>query len=281
MSVPEFIYTVLLKPAPLKRLANGVIRALLPAELHYRGIQLALNPNDPVVSGALLFNVYENDEVDYFQCLLRPGMTVVDVGANIGLYTALAAAGIGPAGRVVALEPDPESFSYLQKTLALNGFTTVEPCAAAASSGTGTAQLFRNPDNRGDSRLYDDPLLANPLAIQTTTLDELLRAHGIRSVDILKMDVQGAEGLVLAGAAQILRDSPNLTIMMEFWPYGLARTGCNAREILHQLRADGFQLVDIGRKFQQLHSDHDFDELVARLQGRRYTNLVASKGSRA
>lgn len=165
MNIPEFIYTVLLKPTPLRAVANAVIRALLPAQLNYRGLRLALNPHDPVVSGALTFGLYETGEVRFFERILRPGLTVVDVGANIGLYTALAARAVGPAGRVIALEPEPETFGFLMQTIAANAFTNVEPHQLAASAAPGAARLFRNPDNRGDSRLYDDPLLKDSVAI--------------------------------------------------------------------------------------------------------------------
>ena len=278
MSISEFVYTVLLKPAPLRRLANGTIRALLPRELERRGVKLAINPTDPVISGALLFGVYENGELDLFETLLRPGMTVVDVGANIGLYTALAAKGVGPSGRVLALEPDPESFEFLRRTVALNVFENVEPIQFAASAATGNAELYRNPDNRGDSRLYADPLLGdNPLAVRTTTLDELLGSRSIRDVDVLKIDTQGAEGLVLAGAREMLANSPNLTILMEFWPYGLARTGSQADAVLGLLRGSGFRIFDSGTNFRQLDTDADFANLVARLHGRQYTNLLVSR----
>ena len=278
MSISEFVYTALLKPAPLRKLANGTIRALLPSELERRGVKLAINPTDPVISGALLFGVYENGELDLFEKLLRPGMTVVDVGANIGLYTALAAKGVGPTGRVLALEPDPESFAFLRRTIAENGFENVEPFQVAASAAAGDAELYSNPDNRGDSRLYADPLLGDkPLQVRTTTVDELLGSRNIRSVDVLKIDTQGAEGLVLAGARETLANSPNLTILMEFWPYGLARTGSRAEVLLALLRESGFQIFDGGAKFQRLETDADFTKLVARLQGRQYTNLLASR----
>ncbi len=278
MSISEFVYTALLKPAPLRKLANGTIRALLPSELERRGVKLAINPTDPVISGALLFGVYENGELDLFEKLLRPGMTVVDIGANIGLYTALAAKGVGPTGRVLALEPDPESFAFLRRTIAENGFENVEPFQVAASAAAGDAELYSNPDNRGDSRLYADPLLGDkPLQVRTTTVDELLGSRNLRSVDVLKIDTQGAEGLVLAGARETLANSPNLTILMEFWPYGLARTGSRADVLLALLRESGFQIFDGGAKFQRLETDADFTKLVARLQGRQYTNLLASR----
>ncbi len=272
MNIPEFIYTVLLKPAPLRAAANAVIRALLPAQLQYHGLRLALNPKDPVVSGALTFGLYETGEVKFFERILQPGLTVVDVGANIGLYTALAARAVGESGRVIALEPEPETFGFLQQTIAANGFQNVEPNRVAASAKPGAARLYRNPDNRGDSRLYDDPLLKDSVAIETTTLDALLAG---RAVDILKMDAQGAEGLVLAGAQEMLANSPHLTIVMEFWPYGLERTGYDALTLLKQLAAQNFRLWEATGA--ALQSVGDFEALIGRLQGRRYTNLIATR----
>lgn len=91
------------------------------------------------------------------------------------------------------------------------------------------------------------------------------------------MDVQGAEGLVLSGAADTLRRSPNLTVVLEFWPHGLSRTGHDARVLLENLRNAGFRIFDLGDKFRPIRTGADFDALVGRLQGRRYTNLVASR----
>ena len=277
MNAAHYVYTVLLRPAPLRAAANAVLRGLIPAELEYRGLRLALNPRDPVISGALRLGLYENDEVAWFEKLLRPGMTVIDAGANIGLYTALAARGVGPAGRVFALEPDPESFGYLLRTIAANGFSCVEPFRAAASSVAGTAQLHRNPHNRGDNRLYADPLLADPVAVETVRLDGLLAGRGIHSFHLLKMDVQGAEGLVLEGAGQLLANSPEATILMEFWPAGLSRTGFSARALLDRLLGDGFSLYEAAGALRPLRTASDCDSLVSRLPGPRYTSLIATR----
>lgn len=89
------------------------------------------------------------------------------------------------------------------------------------------------------------------------------------------MDAQGAEGLILAGANQTLANSPNLTIVMEFWPYGLARTGYDARTILNQLAARNFRLWEATG--QPLRTPVEFDTLINRLQCRRYANLIATR----
>ena len=277
MSLAEFVYTVVLSPPPLKKAANWLIRRMLPERLDHDGVILALNPRDPVISGALLFRVYENAELRTYGQLLQPGMVVVDVGANIGLYSAIAAKRVGSSGRVIALEPDPETFGFLKRTIQYNGFQNVELHQMAASAQAGTVPLFRNPDNRGDSRLYRDPMLKDSVDVTTVALDELLAQKGIQHVDVIKIDVQGAEGLVLAGARKILRRSPRLTLMMEFWPYGLKQTRQDAKTILEQLHADGFSLFEMTKDLRPLPSPSDWDQLIARNPGRQYTNLLARK----
>ena len=88
-----WIYTVLLKPAPIRALAQRVICRFIPEEMPVRGVSLVLNQDDAIVSGNLALGCYETYNLDIFESLLRPGMCVVDVGANIGLYSAVAAAG--------------------------------------------------------------------------------------------------------------------------------------------------------------------------------------------
>ena len=87
----EFVYCYLLRPWPLRQLTNWTIRKLLPKQVEIHGATVVLNPTDPVVSGALHFGVYEKAETRFFQSACRDGMTFLDVGANLGYYTALAA----------------------------------------------------------------------------------------------------------------------------------------------------------------------------------------------
>src|SRR5258706_10762753 len=141
MTIPEFIYAVLLRPKPLRKLSNALIRAALPSQIRRDGAIVILNPNDPVVSGALALRVYENTETRFFMNVCKPGMTFLDVGANIGIYTALALPRIGATGRVVALEPDRESFEYLRKTVTANHADNVTCVCKAAADHSGVMTL--------------------------------------------------------------------------------------------------------------------------------------------
>lgn len=270
MSVPEFIYTVLLRPPPLRRIANAALRRVVPPVLDIGGAKVVLNPRDPVVSGALALGVYENDEIDYFRRRFRAGMTFVDIGANAGLYTALALR--GGAARVLAVEPHAETFAYLGKTVAANAPQCpvyLENLAAGATGGE--MLLYSNPDNKGDNRLYPDPMLAASQPTRVESLDALCAKHGIDAIDFLKMDVQGAELLVLEGAQKILRASPQCLVMAEFWPEGLRRCGGDPAHYFELFASVGIRLKEmVGRELREV----DPARLIRETPGRRYRNLV-------
>lgn len=278
MSPSEFVYTVLLRPRPLRRLANAGIRAVLPETVSAGGARIALNPDDPVVCGALTLGVYEREEIAFFQKHFRPEMNFVDVGANVGLYTGMALATPGFSGAVLCVEPDTDSRRYLEQTIAANRpeRTRVAVCPFAASDRTGRTPFFRNPDNHGDNRLYAEPMLEPAGEVETRTLDSLCAEHGLGSIGFLKIDVQGAEGRVIAGARDILTASPRVVLMTEFWPHGLARCGTDPADYLRELDALGFSLYDAdGRLLEQ----GDRSGLIARTAGRKYINVFGFKGS--
>jgi SAM-dependent methyltransferase len=212
MSLAEFVYTTLLKPRPLRWAANAAIRFVLPRSVRRGDAEIVINPRDPVVSGALAFRVYENSEIAFMRRVCAVGDVVVDVGANVGLYTAIAGLAVGPGGHVVAVEPDPESLGYLARTIAANRLTNVTV-------------------------------------------------------------VQGFEGQVVAGLERTITGSPGLTMMMEFWPYGLSCAGADPIALLRRLASLGLARYEL-RPSGRIAPIGNEEELVRRLPGRKYTNLV-------
>ena len=281
MTLAEFVYTVLLKPRPLRRAANAAIRAALPRRVRVGDALVWLNPDDPVVSGALTFGVYERGEIAFFRSRFRADMTFVDVGANVGLYSALALSSPGFRGRVLALEPHRESRLYLHKTIQSNAapLATALVSELAASDRPGTLTLYQNPENKGDNRVYPDPLLEGGETIGADTLDNICRQHGISAVQFIKIDVQGAEANVVRGASGLLAASADCILMTEFWPYGLARCGADALAYLEMLRRLGFQLYELTGTSGVPTPVASPRALVERTHGRRYANLVGLKGT--
>jgi FkbM family methyltransferase len=136
--------------------------------------------------------------------ILRPGQVVFDVGANIGYYTLLASRQVGPSGRVVAFEPSPRNISYLHRHLALNHATNVMLVPAGCSDRNGLAAFDAGRDC-ATGHLLEPASHANGHRdlVPTVALDEIVRESGLVP-DVLKIDVEGAEMLVLEGAAHTI-----------------------------------------------------------------------------
>lgn len=171
------------------------------------------------------------------------GDTVIDIGAHIGLYTLIAAQ---RARLVVSMEPEPSNFSLLQRNILLNRFGNVIALKLAASDEVASRSLFsRVGENTGTYSLQKDwaswehrQQVSSPVSVECTTLDHVVSANGIASVDWLKVDVEGNEIQVLRGAKETLRMTSNLIIEV---------ASENARECMALLGEAGFRLVDTDR----------------------------------
>jgi FkbM family methyltransferase len=276
VTLPEFIYTVVLRPKPLRLLADAAICSAIPARKRIHGATVVLNPRDPVVSGALMLGVYEKPETAFFLEACHQGMTFLDIGANLGYYTALAIPRLG-SGRIIALEPDPENFEYLQRTVAANGNSNTICVAKGAAAENGSMTLFSSGSNRGDNRLYANEFPGTRTEVAVVTIDSLLVGLQVPQVNLIKIDVQGFEGHVLRGMEKTLRQPQRLVILMEFWPFGLRSAGSSPEEVLQRLEMAGLELFELTSKgtLIPLANKHD---IIARHPGRRYTNIVAYRG---
>ena len=192
---------------------------------------------------------YEPIETAIMLRYLNPGMTMIDIGANIGHYAMVAARVIGAAGKVVAFEPEPENYAALAANLKLNELvrTTAENLALGAAPGALT--LYRDDANRGGHSLAAANVqrAGAGTQVRVTTLDayaaEKLKG---RRIGFIKIDVQGAEAQVIQGAAGVLaRDKP--TILMEFWPHGIRGMGGDPMALVGDLLGLGYALQVIER----------------------------------
>jgi FkbM family methyltransferase len=276
-SAATYIYTVLLKPPPLRRLTQGVIKRLIPPVMNFRGASLALNQKDAIVSGSLALGFYETFVIDVIENLLRPGMTFLDVGANIGLYTALAARIVGPSGRVIAVEPGSSNCAVIKETVRLNAFSNVTIVEGAASDGGGRASLYLCDDNPADHRLHDRTGQRAKVEVETITLDALAAERGVRRADVIKIDTQGAEASVLAGMATLLNADPAPVITLEFWPWGLAQAGSDPRSLLDGIIAAGFSLYELDGDRREIIPRNDLAALVGLDLERQHINLLLCK----
>ncbi|HLJ16166.1 MAG TPA: FkbM family methyltransferase [Bryobacteraceae bacterium] len=277
MSIAEFVYTTVLRPRPLKAMANALIRQCIPDRLERNGAVTILNPRDPVISGALTFGVYEKAETAFFCSVCQPGMIFLDIGANVGYYTALASGRIGKQGKIIALEPDRENFQYLKRTVAANGAEHAVCIRKAAADRNGSTRLYISANNRGDHRLYANDLSGSSYEVEISTIDEILKEQGLDSVDLVKIDVQGYEGHVLRGMRETIRRSNRLILLTEFWPFGLRSAGTAPEDVLTELTESGMRLYELTGK-GRLVGLADPKGFIERHRGRRYANIVGVKG---
>ena len=177
-----------------------------------------------------------------FREVCGAGGTVVDVGANVGMYTLHAAAAVGPGGTVHAFEPTPHVADLLTDNVQLNGLreagiVTVHRCAVADQPGTAALAVYE--DNNGHNTLYPKQEGDPTVAVEVTTLDDALDgAH----VDVVKIDVEGAELRVLQGMDRVLAASPEVTVFCELASEHLLRSGSSAEEFLRRLEDLGWRV---------------------------------------
>ncbi|MBK9711206.1 MAG: FkbM family methyltransferase [Kouleothrix sp.] len=180
---------------------------------------------------------YEPHVSRAIDALLRPGMVVVDVGANIGYYTLLAATRVGPAGKVIAFEPGESSCDLLRMSLRANRLDNVQLHAYAVADAAGTVGFGMDDSNGRISR--DDPL-RSPYQVPAVALDSFLKDEP--RVDLIKMDIEGAEGRALRGMRDLVRRH-RPTIFSELSPRGLeVASGLTAPAYMDQLRGLGYDL---------------------------------------
>lgn len=171
-------------------------------------VELLADAADAAVTPGLRSGEYESHLTAAFERYCTPGMTVVDVGANLGYYSLLASKLVGESGRVIALEPNSENCRLLLSSLRLHGTGNVQLVPVAADTATGWAYYSTHVGSNGG--LIDDrDLLAHPgVVVPTFRLDDIVDGP----VGFLKMDVEGAEGRVVKGATRLIeRDRPVIT----------------------------------------------------------------------
>lgn len=222
-------------------------RALSPkraALIEINGNRFELLPWLYEYSPEFLAGAYEAGTTRVIKTLLRPGMRVIDCGAHVGWHTVLVAKAVGGAGRVYAFEPNSESYRALLRNLALNGYTNVLAIQKAVGDSSGQSTLYASKRRTGTDSLYDTGVGRGTL-VQTTTLDDFLETQGWPYIDLIKMDIEGAEPAALRGAKQFLQRQDRVNLILEFSPVNLRAAHVNPTQFLTALASLGFQLQAI------------------------------------
>lgn len=225
-----------------------------------RGFQTM--PDDPFwFRFELLMGRHEAETGAQIKRLLSTGMVFLDIGAHVGYYSRMASDIVGDSGRVVAFEPNPHNHAMLQRNVGARKNVTLQQVALAETEGTAELHDYLMMSASG-SLHYDETLRDVQLAttqrdvdfaprlddnftpktytVRTVPIDLIMRELGITEVDVVKMDIEGAEMGALRGMQETIAKSPNLALVMEYNPLGLKAFDNVPHEALQEALDMGF-----------------------------------------
>lgn len=256
-SVKRLIYRV----DPLARLIRRSLNRSLSTELHdttisggeLAGMKMALNLQ---TDKSFWLGTYENDLLDSLQRVITPGMTVYDVGANIGYVSLFLARLVGPAGHVYSFEPLPENLERLRRNVSLNGLEaaiTVVPMAVADRDRT-VEFLIAPSGSMGKvsgSGGYADGFVGT-ISIPATSLDQYVYDRNMPAPSVMKLDIEGGEVLALPGMKRVLETARPI-VFIELHGHDSARTAWDT------LTGAGYTLSQLNSPGRPLQSCEQLD----------------------
>ena len=204
---------------------------------------------------------YERDRLALLKQVLSPGMTFADVGSNKGDYALLAARLMADEGAILAFEPETVNCGWIRKSIALNGYRSIRVYEVALTETDGVATL-RLGARSGQHSLVGSEAQTSAATIDVAcrSLDSVVAEAGIGGIDVLKIDVEGAELGVLHGATHTLRGDRPMIVLMDIHPW----LGVDAREVEARLRDFGFTLRRARPPYARIDNVRaDLSEVVA------------------
>ena len=227
---------------PVRFIAVRLLKLRQSGKLERCGMNFKLPSGDfGVTLEAESTGEYEPVTTEVLKGLLREGMTFLDIGAHVGLFVLPAARWVGAKGRVVAFEPHPENFALLEENIANNALpNNIEAVQSAVSDISHPVQLHMSTFNTGDHQLFHKGT-RNTIEVKCTTVDDYFPSG--TKVDVIKMDVQGAEAAAFRGMQRVLRENENIQVIWELSPAQLEDAGSSAIELLTWLQELGFSFT--------------------------------------
>lgn len=205
-------------------------------------IKMRFDNNDSLLLA--LRGPYEPLLTKKFKNAVKKGDTVVDIGANIGYYTLIASKLVGKTGKVFAFEPEPKNFKILSENVKLNGRNNVVLENKAVSNATGKNILYLYSSIGNSFYQLNDSSNAKKIEVDTIKLDNYFSNYH-RKINVVKIDVEGAEFKVFRGMRSLIRKNPNLIIFTEISQKISKVSGENLEDYFDLLVKYGFRIYDI------------------------------------
>jgi len=255
---------------------DAVIANALRVWINFSGGRLLRIPGDEIFEAIQHDSLFEQAERNFVHKFLIQGHIFWDAGANFGLYTLIGARQVKRKGKVLAIEPDPRNRRRLWINILLNAFTNVKVLPAALGDHEKEAEFLSCSEGAYSGlRVAKVPGVLKQIKVRQTTLDSVAAKFGWPQVDLLKMDVEGAEILVLQGGVEFFEIRPRPLVMCEFSDRRTIAFNYRAKEIYDWLADKGylwFEFTENGKlKMAKPKEEYDYDNLVACPEEKLYT----------
>lgn len=254
------------------------------------GQQMRIRFPDKIQKYIYLFGVWEPAITRFVKARLRPGDLFIDIGANIGYYTLLAAKLVGPDGAVVAIEASPRIATLLKENIRLNGFRNVEVVEAAAADRRKRVQVFAaSANNLGQSTTIASTAAALAATVEAEieayALQDLVGIERLRRARFIKVDIEGAEAEMFDGIRDLLPTFGDETEwIFELAPRALREQGRSVEEVLGLFTAAGYHTYAIENSYRMESYARPQKAVMERINtvpdGRLTLDIVATKRER-
>lgn len=213
-----------------------------------RGLRARIHSNDVIGEQIFIYGLFEISECRFVTRFLKPGMVFFDVGANLGQYTLLAAQSVGVSGKVHGFEPNRRMFEELKFNVELNSMgarCVLNKLAVSDKAGVANLSCYEEGaevyGSIGTAKREEADIVAHE-EVATTTLDDYVQTNEIKHIDLIKMDIEGAELLALRGGEHLLQQSNAPTIVFEMSDTNTKGFGYKAIEIWNALESYGYEM---------------------------------------
>jgi len=226
------------------------------------GGKIYLNVKESNMMLARALGIYEPEKTKTISDLLKPGQTFIDIGGNKGDFSLLAAKITGQKGQVLTFEPEPENCHWFNESIQLNQYSNIRLFDIALSDSNGKAQLFLGEKSGWHSLVSSQGKTDNStIEVEKRTLDSILNESDIQQVDMIKIDVEGAEMEVLLGAEDTLKNNTDLILLLDLHPH----MGVDTVAICQFLSDRGFSIHHMKAPHEKIDKiDQTTTEILAR-----------------
>lgn len=236
---------------PLKKAYGIILRRLRNTPIDVMGNKMFLDPTDNI--RLLARGIHEPFETELFRQTVKEGDVVLDIGAHIGYYTLIASKIVGSSGKVYAFEPDPTFYSILERNIKLNGCKNVIAINKAVNKESGEIKLFQ-PVKYANTTIVDKGNEKKYIKVQAVSIDDCVDDV----VDVVKMDIEGAEYIALKGMVETFRKNTRMKVFIEVSRPHMPKD-VKPHDILRFFAKRGFVIYNIDEKNKEKKMIEEYD----------------------